>query len=159
MRDLGTPVFPRALFSETLAQFPIWRGCSSRATAALSIAAGIALAWNGTVLVPWASSLREHRNLNGNMLLYWTMLEFAIERGCGVFDFGRSTPDAGTHRFKQQWNATDFPLHWEYVLLKRASVPDHGTSNGKMRLFIEAWKRLPVSVATAVGPAIARHIS
>ncbi len=45
------------------------------------IAAGIALTWRGTTLVPWASSLREHRSLCANMLLYWSMLQWAIAAG------------------------------------------------------------------------------
>ena len=38
-----------------------------------------------------------------NMLLYWKLLERAVERGQAVFDFGRSTIDGTTYRFKKQW--------------------------------------------------------
>jgi len=64
--------------------------------------------------VPWASALREANPLSANVLLYWHMLKFSIERGFKVFDFGRSTPDAGTFHFKKQWGAEPLELVWEY---------------------------------------------
>jgi hypothetical protein len=93
------------------------------------------------------------------MLLYWHMLEHAIGERRAVFDFGRSTRDGGTHQFKQQWGATTFPLHWEYVMLRGEAPPDHGTSNPKLDFFIRSWRRLPVRVATTIGPAVIRHIA
>jgi FemAB-related protein (PEP-CTERM system-associated) len=158
MRDLGTPVFPKQLFVETVRGLPGGARVFVARHGTTTVAAAIALAWRDIVLVPWASSLREHRNLNGNMLLYWTMLEFAIARRCATFDFGRSTPGGGTHHFKQQWDATDFPLHWEYVMLNGQAVPDHSASSPRLQRVTEMWKRLPVPVATAVGPLISRHI-
>ncbi len=158
MRDLGTPVFPRALFIETLRRFSdiarVW--VVRQGTTAL--AGGIALSWRDTVLVPWASSLREYRHLCPNMLLYWAMLERAATEGYRVFDFGRSTPGGGTHHFKQQWGCTDFPLHWEYSLLSRRDVPEQGTSNPRVQRFIAAWQRLPLFAANALGPRVIRHL-
>jgi serine/alanine adding enzyme len=158
MRDLGTPVFPRRLFSAVfdvfgprVRLFLVRRGRTT-------MAAGISLAWRDMVLVPWASSLREYRPLSPNMLLYWSMIESAIASGASVFDFGRSTRGGGTHQFKRQWGAEDVPLHWEYVLLSTDSLPDHGTSNPRMEFFIRTWQRLPVPVTRWLGPHVIRNV-
>jgi serine/alanine adding enzyme len=158
MRDLGTPVYSQRLFDTTLSAF------AGRAQVHLvrrgteTLAGGISIRFRDTVLVPWASSLREFRHLCPNMLLYWAMLEGAVADGARVFDFGRSSPDAGTHAFKLQWGATATPLHWEYVLLSGQRAPDHGPANPRFHAAIEAWKRLPLSFASRVGPLVARHL-
>jgi len=158
MRDLGTPVAPRRLFTETLAAF----GDRARITVVLlkgrPIAAGFTIAANGIVLNPWASSLREFRALCPNMLLYWTMIDAAITSGAHAFDFGRSSTGSGPHQFKLQWGATERPLHWEYILLSRKEAPDQGPSNPRFEAAIAAWQRLPLWMANAIGPRLARHL-
>jgi len=155
MRDLGTPVFPRQLFVDTLSRFDA-RVFVARHRG-VAVAGAIALGWRDTILVPWASSLREYRHLCANMLVYWSMLEYAVGHDYRVFDFGRSSPGGGTHQFKQQWGATDVPLHWEYAP-EGTRPPDHGTSNPRLQLFIRAWQRLPLPVANLVGPRVIRQI-
>jgi FemAB-related protein (PEP-CTERM system-associated) len=159
MRDLGTPVFPRQLFASVLKLFPANARVFVVRHGAVPAAASVALAWRDSMLVPWASSLREFRNQCPNMLLYWHMLEHAIGERRALFDFGRSTRDGGTHQFKQQWGATTFPLHWEYVMVRGGEPPDHGTSNPRLEFFIRSWRRLPVKVASTIGPAVIRHIA
>jgi FemAB-related protein (PEP-CTERM system-associated) len=158
MRDLGTPVFPKRLFEEVLRQLPVDARVFVVRHNATPVAAAIALGWRGVMLVPWASSLRDYRNLCANVLLYWEMLEAAVSASYRVFDFGRSTPGGGTHHFKQQWDATDIPLHWEYPLLTNGIVPDHGPSSPRLKMFISAWRRLPIPLANAIGPEITRQL-
>lgn len=158
MRDLGTPVYPRRLFTSTLESFPDAARVFVVRQGTVPIAAGVSIPFRDAVLNPWASSLREFRHLCPNMLLYWAMLEHAIERGATVFDFGRSSPGGGTHQFKLQWGAIEQPLCWEYVLLTRSSPPDQGPSNSKFDLAIRMWQRLPLWAANVVGPMLARHL-
>lgn len=158
MRDLGTPVFPKALFEQTLRRLPIDARVHIVRRGTLPVAGAISLGWRRTVLVPWASALREYRALCANVLLYWTMLEAAVAGSYATFDFGRSTPGSGTHHFKQQWDAVDVPLHWEYPLLGTAGIPDHGPSNPRLAVFISAWQRLPMPVANTLGPEITRQL-
>jgi FemAB-related protein (PEP-CTERM system-associated) len=158
MRDLGTPVYPKSLFVETGRLFSHELRVYVVRAARVPVAAAIALRFQDTVIVPWASSLREYRQHCPNMLLYWTMLEDAVQRGVKTFDFGRSTRGAGTHQFKLQWGATETPLHWEYLLLTRSGVPDHGPTNAKFAAAIAVWQRLPLWVTEAIGPTIVRNI-
>src|SRR5690606_35405893 len=156
--DLGTPVYPKRLFTSVLDAF------SDRARVVVveqggrPIAAGIVLRFGRTVLNPWASSLRELRSLCPNMLLYWTLLEHAVKDGASVFDFGGSSAGGGTHHFKLQWGAVARPLWWEYVLLARREPPDQGPSNGNFDRAIAIWQRLPLLVTNALGPLVSKHL-
>jgi serine/alanine adding enzyme len=158
MRDLGTPVCSHRLFGATLAEFQQAKVFVVR-LGPRALAAGISIRFRDTVLVPWASSLREYRHLCPNMLLYWAMLEDAIQGRAAVFDFGRSSPDSGTHGFKLQWGAVARPLHWEYVLLSGGTLPDHSPTNPKLQTAIRLWKAMPHSMASRLGPLIARHLA
>ena len=159
MRDLGTPVYSRRLFEQVLTEFPEASRLLVVRHKSEPIAAGATLQWRGTVENPWASSLREYRSLSPNMLLYWAMLKSAVQGSSTRFDFGRSTPNEGTFFFKQQWGALPTPVAWEYQLLGgRTTLPGLSPANPKFRLMIETWKRLPVPIATALGPRIVRSI-
>jgi len=158
MRDLGTPVYSSRLFSEILQQFPGQARLFIVRHGGKPVAGAMTIHGSSQFEVPWASSLLEYRHLCPNMLLYWSMIQFAATSGCSVFDFGRSSPGGGTHQFKTQWGAIAQPLHWEYVLLDRASVPDFGPGNPRFSAAIRTWKRLPVWLTTCVGPAIVRNI-
>ena len=111
MRDLGTPVYSRHLFLETLRAFPDAARVHVVRHQGLPVAGAVSVRFRDTVLVPWASSLRDYRHLCPNMLLYWSMLEAAIRDGAKVFDFGRSSAGAGTHQFKLQWGAAEIPQY------------------------------------------------
>jgi serine/alanine adding enzyme len=158
MRDLGTPVYPRTLFDETIRAFPERTCLSLVRRGGQAVAAGLTIRFGPVTLNPWASSLREFRSLSPNTLLYWTMIDRAVADGATLFDFGRSSPGGGTHQFKEQWGAQGSPMYWEYVLLSRTEPPDHGPSNPRFDRAIALWKRLPLTVANTVGPWIARQL-
>jgi FemAB-related protein (PEP-CTERM system-associated) len=157
MRDLGTPVYPRRLFEEVVRTFDGETRVHIVRADSEPIAAAITVRWRDRVEVPWASALRAHNDKCPNMLLYWAMLTRAIEDGARVFDFGRSTPGQGTYHFKKQWGAQASPLVWEYVG-RAGEPPDMSPGNARFNLAIAAWRRLPVPVASALGPLIVRHI-
>lgn len=157
MRDLGTPVLHRRVFDAVARALPPHARFFVVRHAELPVAASLTLAFRGTVEVPWASALRTHNDKAPNMLLYWAMLKAAIAAGATRFDFGRSTPDEGPFHFKRQWGAEPHPLVWEYAGLG-GPIPDQSPGNPKFRLAIAGWQRLPVRVATWLGPGIVRHI-
>jgi CelD/BcsL family acetyltransferase involved in cellulose biosynthesis len=115
--------------------------------------------WRGhRIEVPWASALREFNPMCPNVLLYWTMIQWAVDRRCTTFDFGRSTPNEGTFQFKKQWGAVPRPLVWEYWTAPGHAIPDMSPANPRFDLAVRAWQCLPVPVATALGPHIVRSI-
>jgi FemAB-related protein (PEP-CTERM system-associated) len=158
MRDLGTPVYSRRFFAEMLTAFPNRARLHVVSLKTTPVAAGFTFETRGTVEIPWASSVRDFNALCPNHLLYWSILAEAGDRGCTTFDFGRSTPNEGTYKFKEQWGAQPVPLHWEYGLLDRDTLPDTGPTNPKFQLAVSVWKKLPLGVATRLGPFIVKAI-
>ena len=82
----------------------------------------------------------------------------ACERGCKVFDYGRSKIGTGPYSFKKNWGFEPQPLSYEYRLYKRDGVPQNNPMNPKYRAFIALWRRLPIGVANAIGPYIVRNL-
>lgn len=157
MRDLGTPVFGRPLFRAVLDQFPDRSELAVVRSGNRAVAAALMLHGWGVSEVPSAGSLRSERSTNANMLMYWHLLERAIQRGHSVFDFGRSSPDSNTYRFKKQWGAEPVPANWQYYL-RQGGTDDVRPDNPRYQRFIRFWQRLPVGLTRLIGPWIVRGI-
>jgi len=158
MRDLGTPVYSRRFFEEVLRAFPDRTRIHLVRLQGNAVAAGITYRTGASIETPWASSIRDFNPLCPNHLLYWSIIEQAVAEECEAMDFGRSTPNEGTYKFKEQWGAKAVPLNWEYRLMDGAALPNASPTNPKFQLAIKLWKKLPVSVATRLGPSIVRSI-
>jgi FemAB-related protein (PEP-CTERM system-associated) len=158
MRDLGTPVYSIRFFDEILSTFPDTARVFLVDQADVTVAAAVTLTHRDILEVPWASSLREYRSQSPNNLLYWRIIEHAIESGRTTLDFGRSTPNEGTFQFKQQWGARPQPLAWEYVLSGRTAMPNLSPSNPSFSRAIAIWSRLPLPITNWLGPHIVRSI-
>jgi FemAB-related protein (PEP-CTERM system-associated) len=158
MRDLGTPVYGRGLFTAILRQFPGDAELLVARADRQPVAAALLLHGPGVTEVPSASSLREFNHTCANMLLYWKLLERAAERGQQVFDFGRSTVDGNTYRFKKQWGAEPAPAVWQYYRREGGEAGDLRPENPRYQRLIRIWQRLPVRLTRWIGPAIVRGI-
>ncbi len=158
MRDLGTPVYGREFFAALFARFADRLWITVCEFEGQPVAAGVLVGFRDTMEIPWASSLREHNRLSPNMLLYWTSLAHAIERGYRRFDFGRSTPGEGTWKFKEQWGAKPVPLHWYYYLRDGGALPELNPDNPRYRLAIQVWQKLPLAVTNLVGPHLVKNL-
>lgn len=157
MRDLGTPPFSRELFASMLAEFGDGAEICSVHLDGRVVASGFLLHGPGVTLIPSASSLREYNRTSCNMLMYWYALKRSIERGQHMFDFGRSSPDAGTWKFKRQWGATESPAVWQYYQ-RQGDVGDMRPGSGRFDLVIKVWQKLPVWLTRMIGPSIVRGI-
>jgi serine/alanine adding enzyme len=158
MRDLGTPVYSKRFFHEVLHRFPDHARVVCARHNGKPVAASITLHFREHMEVPWASSLRGSNHLSANVRLYWEMLRMAIESGLRTFDFGRSTPNEGTYHFKRQWGAQPFEVSWEYWQRHPGQLPNLTPKNPRFALLIGGWRRLPVGLTRALGPAIVRHL-
>jgi len=158
MRDLGSPVHGRRLFEAILEALPSRARIFSVWLGDVPVAASFVLWHRDRLEVPWASSLRRYNPLCPNILLYWEMLKFGVEREFNSFDFGRSTPGEGTFLFKAQWGAQPVPLFWEYWLADGAVLPDRGPTNPRFAAAVDVWRRLPLALTRALGPLIVRNI-
>ena len=122
------------------------------------IACSLIIGFKDTMENPWASALRAYSRLSPNMLLYWTMLEYACDHGFQYFDFGRSSPDEGTYKFKEQWGAKPTLLYWNYISLRGRRISEETLKKSQFEKAIHYWQKIPVSITNILGPPIRKHI-
>ena len=159
MRDLGTPVLPKAFFRNILTTFPEDAHVIVVRTPEGAPAATAFLLRHGPVMeIPWASALNSVNEMNVNMLMYWEVLKRAINQGNQFFDFGRSSKDAGTYRFKKQWGAIPQQLYWYYWLPDDGTMPELNPNNPKYKLLITVWQKLPVWFTRWIGPPVVKYL-
>jgi serine/alanine adding enzyme len=158
MRDLGTPVYPKKFFEAIAANDAARTRFIVVRMGEQPVAAGLLVHHGEFVEIPWASSLRSHNRFGVNMLLYWKALQWSMAHGAKCFDFGRSTRDSGTFRFKRQWGAHPVQIHWHYLLKDGDAIPFLSPRNPKYGALIRIWQRLPVFTANLIGPYVVRYL-
>lgn len=158
MRDLGTPVYSKSFFSQILSTFPESSKIVIVRLNNKPVAAAFLLAHNEILEIPWASTIKRVNHLSMNMLLYWEVLKFAVDSKCRFFDFGRSSKDSGTYRFKQQWGAKPKQCYWHYWLKGGAELPALNPNNPKFKLVIATWQKMPVWLTKIIGPGIVKNL-
>jgi FemAB-related protein (PEP-CTERM system-associated) len=158
MRDLGSPVHALAFLGAVV------DGFGSRARIVLvkkgkaTIGGLVAVAFKDRLIVPWATCLKEHFALCPNMLLYWETIKAACIDGFARFEFGRSTRQSGTYRFKQQWGAQEEPLLWYRIPIAPHHLSPHADRGARGDLLARMWQRLPLAVTRQVGPYIRKYL-
>lgn len=158
VRNLGTPVFPRRYFA-ILSE--IFADCSDVVTvldAGDPIASVMNFYFRDEVLPYYGGGTSRARRRAANDFMYWEVMRRAAARGCRLFDFGRSKQGTGSFAFKRHWGFEPEPLYYRYYLASGGRIPDHNPLNRQYRLFIAAWKRLPLCVANVLGPPIVRGL-
>ncbi|KPV40020.1 peptidoglycan bridge formation protein FemAB [Thiohalorhabdus denitrificans] len=158
VRNLGTPVFPkrylrtlREVFGDDCEVLTI----EHRGQAVSSV---LSFYFRDEVLPYYGGGGPAARDLKANDFMYWDLMRRAVERGYAVFDYGRSKRDTGSYRFKKHWGFEPEPLYYEYHLVRGQEIPDVSPSNPRYRVFVDAWKRLPLPMARVIGPVIARNL-
>jgi FemAB-related protein (PEP-CTERM system-associated) len=157
MRDLGTPVYGKRLFRAVLEEFPDRAELCVVRAGKDAVAGALLLHGWGISEVPSASSLRSHNHTCANMLMYWQLLERAVQRGQDVFDFGRSPEGGPTLRFKKQWGASPSASEWQFYL-RSGDLGGMQKESPRYQRLIQIWQRLPVALTRLIGPTIVRGI-
>ena len=165
MRKLGSPVHSKEWFENLFKHYSHNIVLSVVYSDKVPVGAGIVLRSANKAAIPWASTVAAYNKLSPNMMLYWSLLEHVSNLGCTEFDFGRSTYDEGTYKFKRQWGAEPVPLAWSNLVPNQqpstSTLTETNTDNlSQIRSLVEkVWAKLPLSVTTLVGPKIRKHIS
>ncbi len=160
MLRLGSPVHSKKWIESICEQYKEQCIIAVVKLDGVAVGAGIVLLTNDKACIPWASTRAEYNRLSPNMMLYWALLKFVTDNGCSEFDFGRSTYNEGTFRFKQQWGAKPTLLEWRDDTIHHDSQADVVQSTSSLKSLVESiWKKLPLAVANTIGPKLRRYIS
>ena len=158
MRDLGTPVYSKNWFANILAAPAIKSAILVVYMDKKPVSTAFLVGNDKMLEIPWASTIQSANVKNANMWMYRRILSYAISEGYQFFDFGRSTMDAGTYKFKKQWGAQPYQHYWYYVLANGHQKPELNPDNPKFKLFIFMWKLMPVWLTKIIGPPIIKQI-
>lgn len=155
----GTPALPKRFFAELKSTFG--ERCEVLTVAneaGKPLSSVLSFYFRDEVLPYYAGDDVAARDFAANDFKYWELMRRACERGCKMFDYGRSKIGTGPYSFKKNWGFEPQPLSYEYRLYKRDSVPQNNPMNPKYRAFIALWRRLPIGVANTIGPHIVRNL-
>jgi len=159
MHELGSPVHGKAWLKNVMIHYADRARVGVARFETKTVGMGIILAGGTSVSIPWASTLRDYNHLGINMLLYWNFLQFSADHGYKIFDFGRSTAEEGTYRFKKQWGAEPWPLPWYLHSAPHRGGESSSQFSGGRDVLAEVWRKMPLSVANTLGPLIRKYIS
>ncbi|MDD5579530.1 MAG: FemAB family PEP-CTERM system-associated protein [Methylobacter sp.] len=158
VRNLGTPVFPKRYFQLLKDVFAGQCEVLTVEHNGQLIGSVMNFYFKDEVLPYYGGGTNLARNLKGNDFMYWEVMRRSVEKGVKVFDYGRSKIGTGSYSFKKNWGFQPEPLFYEFHLVKSQALPDINPLNPKYRLFIAAWKRLPLGISQMVGPWLAKDL-
>jgi FemAB-related protein (PEP-CTERM system-associated) len=158
VRNLGTPVFPRALFEAMLDEFGEDADILTIRKDGNPLASVLSFYFNNSVYPYWGGGGNDARTWRANELMYFELMRHAAARGCTRFDFGRSKLGTGAYAFKKNWGFEPQPLTYAIRTADGSAPREINPLDPKYRLKIAAWKKLPLWLANRIGPPIARGL-
>lgn len=158
VRNLGTPVFGKRYFDVLARVFADESEILTITHEGRPVSSVFSFYFRDQVLPYYGGGTAEARNTKANDFMYWELMRRAAERGIRWFDYGRSKQGTGSYAFKKNWGFEPRPLAYEYRLVRASEVPEINPLNPRYRMFIKAWQRLPLPIANALGPLVARNL-
>lgn len=155
---LGTPVFGRRYFDALRRVFGGDCEVLTVSRHGQTVASVMSFYFRDEVLPYYGGGLATARQHAAYDFMYWEVMRRAADRGCRVFDYGRSKLDSGSYDFKKNWGFEPQPLYYECKLIRARAVPQNNPQNPRYQNLIKLWQRLPLPVANAVGPYLARNL-
>lgn len=155
---LGTPVFPKRLFAEVLAAF------GNDADILLVSKDGAPLTsvftlYHGARCMPyWLGAASAARTMRSNEVAQFRLMTHARDRGCSIFDFGRSKVGTGSAAWKKTWGWEGVPLTYAVRSAPGHEPRDINPLSPQYQRKVELWKRLPLPLTNLIGPYIARGL-
>lgn len=155
---LGTPVFPKALFSEVLRAFGPDADIIMASKDGAPVSTILSLYHRGACYPYWHGAKAAARVLRSNEVAYYRLMGHARERGCALFDFGRSKVGTGPAAWKKSWGFEGEPLVYATRAAPGCEPRDINPLSPQYQRKVELWKKLPLALANRIGPLIARGL-
>lgn len=155
----GTPAMPKRYFKALLEEFG--SDCEILTVVAPDgrpLSSVLSFYFRDEVLPYYAGDDESARELAANDFKYWELMRRSCARGLKVFDYGRSKQGTGSYAFKKNWGFEPKPLHYEFCLYARETIPQNNPTNAKYRFLIAAWRRMPIGMANWLGPFVVRGL-
>lgn len=158
VRNLGTPVFPRALFTEVLDAMGAEADVLTVRDGDTAVASVLSLYFRDTVFPYWGGSTTVGRHRLAADMMYFALMGHARRRGYTRYDFGRSKTGSGTAAYKSYWAFEPKPLQYAIRTADGQAPRAVSPLDPKYQAKIALWKRLPLWAANLIGPQLARGL-
>jgi len=160
VHNLGTPVFPRALFDAVLDLFGDRADILTVYAGPEPLASVLTLYHGDTAYPFWGGGVWRARETRANERMYYALMCHArTAKGCTSFDFGRSKTGSGPYHYKKNWGFEPQPLTYSRWTAPGAEPRDIDPTSDAYARKIALWKKLPLPVANRIGPLIARGLA
>jgi FemAB-related protein (PEP-CTERM system-associated) len=158
LRNLGTPVFSKRYLEILKETFGAACDIVTILKGDRPVASVLNFYFRDEVLPYYGGGTQEARAVAGNDFMYWQVMERAREKGCRIFDYGRSKRGTGAFDFKTYWGFEPEQLYYEYYLVKRQELPNLSPTNPRFGTAIALWRRMPLRLTQLVGPPVAKYL-
>lgn len=158
VRNLGTPVFPRSLFTSVIEHFGEDADILVVRSKGRPVSSVLSLYHDGAVMPYWGGGPLEARKVRANERAYFELMNHGRALGCTDFDYGRSKVGTGPYNFKKWWGFEPEPLVYHSWTAPGATARNVDPTDSGYSSRIALWKRLPLPVANRIGPWIARGL-
>ncbi len=159
MRRLGSPNYSRALFRALLDEYGSDCVCMLVHDHGTPVAGVIGFVFRNELVGYFSGRIQNGPSRNAPSLLYVRLMEHAVRRGIGIFDFNRTRRDnPGPYDFKRHFGFDPSPLHYQVFVADGGPPPALTPANPKYALAIKVWRRMPLWLTRPVGGHITRWI-
>lgn len=155
---LGTPVFPKALFAQVLGAFGEEADIILISKDGQPLTTIFSLYHRGACMPYWQGSALAARAMQSNEVAYFRLMSHARDRGCTIFDFGRSKVGTGPAAWKKTWGWEGEPLTYAMRAAPGEEPRDINPLSPQYQRKVDLWKKLPLPIASLIGPYIARGL-
>lgn len=159
MRRLGSLNYPFAFFEKLIHETPNQHVVSIVQSQGKPVGGLITFLFRDTVLPYFSGSDRRYDQMGTNNLLYLSLMEYGVEHGYRMFDFGRSRRDnPGAYNFKKWHGFEPQPLGYQCFVPSGQSAPNLTPSNKMFNWPRRIWPRLPLGVTKVAGAWLSKSI-
>jgi FemAB-related protein (PEP-CTERM system-associated) len=160
MRRLGSPNYSRRLFEALAARYGDDCVCLAVFEGERPLAGVVSFVFRDEIVPYFSGCLDEGMDKRANNVMYVHLMEYAVRRGLGRFDFNRTRRDnTGPYDFKRHHGFEPTPLHYQvYMANGRADLPNLTPSNRTFALAGRLWRRLPLWLTRPAGARVTKWV-